>query len=256
MSTTEQLDYDPWKLSSGLRDDMVLSIHAAYFAPDAEYQGGKVLLLHLIGTDELSEPVTVKMSAGADWQTADGGNTITHPTKRQQVINGSTIYGHWISHCQEIPELINVLRTRGNPTNAKIWEGLIIHTEERELKFGKNIEPQRRLMPTEYFGLVSDSPSATIPSVPQPSTPPPPAPAVPSPVVDPAALLAQARAAKAAPSNGSPLYNEMLQLARTLDWPTFLATALADDRVLADDELAQQCVDESLLYASARASTQ
>lgn len=252
---------DPWKLSSGLRDDMVFSIHQAYFAPDAEYQGGRVLLLHLIGLDEMEEPNTLKMSVGADWESPDGGTTITHPTKKQQRINGSTIYGHWISHAQEIPELVAELQRRpGGPTNANVWTGLIVHLQERDLVFGKNIDPQKRLMPTEYFGLLTDAVNGNVAPVQTAplQTAPMGVPQVPvsAPVaaaVDPAALIAQARAQAAqAAAPASPLYQKYFDLARAADWPTFLATALADPEVLADDELAQQCADQSQLYTMAR----
>lgn len=273
---------DPWKLSSGLRDDMVLQVFDAYFAPDADYQGGRQLLLHLIGVDELAEPQTLKLSIGADWETADGGTTVTHPTKKQQRINASTIYGHWISSAQEIPELVAELQRRpGGPTNAKVWEGLILHLLEKEITFGRNIDPQKRLMPAEYFGLISDSPAAngqvpappaSVPPVPPAPVatapapaptgiPPVPAPAAPAPAMDPAtaALLAQARANAAALApqtapapTGNPLHDKYVTLALSTDWSTFLATALADTEVLADDEFAGQVISGAL-YNQARA---
>lgn len=250
---------------------MVLQIHAAYFATDADYQGGRQFLIHLIGTDENNEEATLKMSVGADWDSADGGVTITHPTKKQQRINQSTIYGHFISHAQEIPDLVAELQNRpGGPTNAKVWEGLILHLQEREIKFGRNIEPQQRLMPTEYFGLIQDAVPGTVAPVPQapvamapvgvPQVPitnvpaPVAPPAAPVAAVDPQALLAAARANAAAPApTGNPMYDKYVSLARTTDWPTFLATALADPEVLADDEFAQQVINEGSLYTSARA---
>lgn len=266
---------EAWILSSGLRDDMVISVYDAYFATDAEYQGGRQYLLHLIGTDEKTEPVTLKMSVGADWQSADGGVTITHPTKQKQRINSSTIYGHWITCASEIPELVAELQRRpGGPTNAKVWEGLIIHATEREIKFGKTIEPQMRLMPAEYFGLIQEVQAPQgIPNVPptplvQPAYAPPPAPAyvppvapvaaqigiAPVPVVDDGqAALAAARAAAAntaAPVN--PLYQHYWELAKVTEWGPFLAAALADTNVLQDEELAQQIVNQGLLWTQAR----
>jgi hypothetical protein len=246
---------DPWKLSSGLRDDMVLSIHAAYFSPDAEYQGGQQYLLWLIGLDENQDEATLKMSVGADWTSSDGGTTITHPTKKQQYINGSTIYGHFITAAMEIPELQAEVRKRAlGPLNAKVWEGLIIHFTEHELKFGKNIDAQMRLMPTEYFGLISEAAPTTLPPV--QTAPPVAAPPVVAPppvaVTDPAVLLAQARAAQAqAKPTGSPLYEELVSLAKVSDWPSFLNTVIADPRVLADDELALQAMDQSQLWTQA-----
>lgn len=246
---------DAWKLDSGLRSDMVISIHAAYFSFHADYQSGQQLLLFLIGTDENEEAVEIRMSVGADWQTSDGGTTIVHPTKKQQRINGSTIYGHFISFCLQIPELAQVLMERGAPTNASIWVGLVIHLTEQEIKFGRNIEPQQRLMPVEFFGLIPDTAPATVAPVPTAPVAAPPAAAAPvAAAPDPMAAIAAAKAAKAAaaaPSPESPLRAEMVALAQAQpDFATFLGLALADDRVLADDNLAVECADESQLWAS------
>src|SRR5579872_6617321 len=106
---------------------MVISIQGAYFAPHADYQGGQQLMLWLLGTDEATEPVEIRMSIGADWQTSDGGTTVQHPTKRKQHFNKSSIYGHWIQSCFDIPELAKVLIDRGSPTNAKVWIDLVLH---------------------------------------------------------------------------------------------------------------------------------
>ncbi len=141
--TTTQVP-EAWELDSGLRDDMVLSIHGAYFAPHAEYQEGKQLMIWLLGTDENDEPAELRMSIGSDWQTPDGGNTITHPTKKKQHINKSCIYGHWISYCFEIPDLAKTLIERGGPTDARIWVGLIIHLQAKTLVWGGDIKQQKR----------------------------------------------------------------------------------------------------------------
>ena len=137
---------DEWQLDSGLRDDMVLSIHSAYFAPHAEYMQGQQLMLWLIGTDENEAPVDVRCSVGADWTTSDGGNTIVHPTKRQQHINKNSIYGHWLSYCFEIPELAKTLIERGQalgsgPRDARVWIDIILHLQLRELDKSGSCRP-------------------------------------------------------------------------------------------------------------------
>jgi hypothetical protein len=248
---------EAWELDSGLRDDMVLSIHAAYFAPHADYQEGKQLMLFLIGVDENEEPQELRMSIGADWQTPDGGNTINHPTKRKQHINKSSIFGHWINYCFEIPELAQALISRGGPTDARIWIDLILHLQAKTLSWGPNIPDQERLMPTEYFGLTTQlapatvAPVQTAPAAPAPpiATAPAPAPAAPPAqpdvVFDPAAALAAAKAAAAPQQNGSPLFQRAVQLAQAAtDFPTFVGAALADTNILADDELALRCADD------------
>jgi hypothetical protein len=237
---------------------MILSIHSAYFSTHADYQEGKALLLFLLGTDEAEEAVEIRMSVGADWATADGGKTITHPTKKVQKINKNSIYGHWIEHCFQIPALTEELISRNlPPTAAAVWDGLILHLQLREISFGRNIDPQTRLMPTEYLGLTSELEPITI-QVATPTTAPVPAPApatpASAPVLTPKQRIEAAKAAATqatAASNGSPLYAEMVELAKSSsDFATFLNAALAREEVLADDALAEQVADETKLWAS------
>lgn len=270
---------EAWELDSGLRDDMVLSIHGAYFAPHAEYQEGKQLMLWLLGTDENNEPAELRMSIGSDWQSPDGGNTIVHPTKKKQHINKSTIFGNWITFCFEIPALAKVLIERGGPTDSRIWVGLVIHLQLKTLHWGGDIKDQDRLMPTEFFGLTTDQQPGSVPGMavaappaaPAPAAPAPPAPPVQPPgapvqptppqdqVFDPQAALAAARAAQSQPAgqNGSPLYTRAMTLAAGApDFATFLGQAFADSEILADDELAERCADETTggIWALAHAS--
>jgi hypothetical protein len=236
---------EAFKLDSGLREDMVLSVHSAYFAPSADYMDGKVLMLWLIGTDENEDPVEVRLSAGADWQT-DDGNVITHPTKKKQHINKNSIYGHWLSSSFEIPELARLLIDRSDSLGGKgacdsrIWLDLILHLQNKTLHFGKNIDDQERLMPVEYMGLTEETSAVTVPA---PSV----SPRDPG-DIDPQAMLAAARA-KA--TNGSTLRDRAIGLAKEAqDFPTFLAKAFADNDILADEELAEQCADKSQIYDS------
>ncbi len=253
MSNTELPD--AWQLDSGLREDMVLSIHSAYFAPHAEYMEGKQLMLWLIGTDEAEDPVDVRLSVGADWETGDGGNTISHPTKRKQHINKNSIYGKWLAFCFEIPDLAKTLIERGQalgsgPTDARIWIDLILHLQNKTLTYGRNIPDQERLMPVEFMGLVMDTPVV--------QAAPAPAPVASAPATaDPMALVraAQAAAAQPAMTNGSPLYARAIQLAKSSpDFNTFVTNALADPEILADEELAIQCADQAILWTAAQST--
>lgn len=131
--------------------------------------------------------------------------------------------------------------------DARIWLDLIIHLQSKTITYGKGIPDQDRLMPTEFMGLVDAAPLVQG----QPVTPEP------MPAVDPQAILAQARAAKADPaiSNGSPLYARALALAtQAADFPTFLGLAFADEDILADEEIAQQCAEQSQIWATAHPS--
>lgn len=262
MTDTSTSVPEAWELDSGLRDDMILQIHGAYFAPHADYQDGKQLMIFLMGVDENNEPAELRMSIGADWQSPDGGYTVVHPTKKKQHINKSCIFGHFISFCFEIPDLAKELISRGGPTDARIWIGLVLHLQLRTLTWGGDIRDQERLMPTEYLGLTTDAVPATVPVATAPAPPaataPPaaPVPAAAPPasqptdqVFDPQAALAAARAAAAGPQvaqNGSPLFQKAVTLAAgSPDFATFLGEAFADADILADDELAERCADQS-----------
>src|SRR6516162_4240568 len=142
-----------FELDSGLREDMVLSIHSSYFAPNADYMDGRILLLYLIGTDESENPVEIRMSlGGADWQT-DDGTTVSNPARKKQHIMKTSIYGWWLAYAFEVPELAKVLVERANSLgeygsrDSRIWLDLILQLENRTLHWGGNIADQDKLMP-------------------------------------------------------------------------------------------------------------
>lgn len=253
---------DQWKLDSGIREDAVMTIVAAYFGTTANYMDGNVTLLVLVGYDENGDEMTEKLSVGADWQTSDGGKTIVHPTKTR--VNKNSIYGHWLQSCMEIPELIKTLINRGDPKEAAIWSDLILHLKAKEISFGGSktgVESRSRLMPIEYLGISSDA---------KPQTMQVKAPALvqqapvqqsltsaiaPATVMSPADVVAQARAVRAAqattPSN--PLVARLQDLARnSASHDDFISAAFGIDEVLADDELAAQCADANGIYAQVR----
>lgn len=225
-----------WQLDSGFRESMDLTIHAAYFKTHAEYQNGQQYLLFLIGSDELGEPQELRMSVGADWRSNDGGATISHPTKKK--VSKNSIYGHFIEAAWECPEVVNgqrlrdVLSQRGDAWQAAVWQDLALHLEQREIRFGKNIDPMDRLLPVAYLGIsteaVSQSPSAPATVEPSPSD-----------------AVAQARAEAARANGATPLYQEMLDLARgSGSYLEFRKAAFARPEVLADDALAEQVADQ------------
>lgn len=278
---TPQTYEDLFKLDSGLRETMDLTIVMAYFATHAEYQGGRVHLLFLTGFDEAGDEQEVRMSVGGDWSSADGGKTITHPTKSH--INRNTIYGHFLTHAMEVPELRDALITQpGGPTTAAIWENLIIHLDLTSISFGRNLDPQERLMPTAFLGRYnSDAPAppatpatpapapvaSPVPPAQVPTVPTPPLPNVDTPATvptatptapSPAELVAQARAQAAAQqaNSGSPLYNEMVELAKaSATFGDFMAAAFARADVLSDEELAVQVADDTAAGIFAQAHT-
>jgi len=246
-----------FELDSGLREDMILSIHSAYFAPHADYQDGKVIMLWLIGTDESDDPVEVRMSCGGGWQ-SDDSNHIYNPERKKQHVTKTSVYGFWLSYAFEIPELAKVLVERADSLggagslDARIWLDLILQLENRELKWGKNIDAQEKLMPVAYLGMTTGQPELgeqVAPQTPSQLTQP----GIPNATVDPLAVVKAARAQATQPIAGQgTVYDRAIQLAKDApDYASFLATALSDPEILADDELAVACADQNQIWAQA-----
>jgi hypothetical protein len=225
---------------------MDLEIHLAYFGTSQDYQGGRVYLLFLTGSDEAGEPAELRMSVGGDWTSSDGGKTIVHPKKTR--INKNSIYGHFITAavgCEEVVDgqtLRDVMFNRGTPLTADIWVGVKMHLDIQQITFGKTVEPQDRLLPTRYLGLSTESAPLPTPS-PAPVQPPA-ASATVATAPTPQEIVAQAQAQQAVTSNGSALFQEMIQLAKaSASHADFMAAAFARPDVLTDEELAIQVAD-------------
>jgi hypothetical protein len=228
---------DAWQLDSGMRDNIIFTIDSAYFAPSADYMGGKQILLFLIGRDENDEPFEHRMSVGGDWTTADGGRTIMHPTRTKIV--KTSVYGHWITAAQGIPDLLAVLYERGHPTQADIWENLIIRLRLEEISFGKNIEAREKLNPAEFMGITQiTQPPLSLPA--QPDT------------ITSAIEAAKARRQQATAPAPTGLLQQMVELAKvSTTFEQFRDAALNNDDVLADSELAIQVADQTGVWAIA-----
>lgn len=142
----------PWELGSGNKSDYDFHIQKAYFAPDANYQGGEATLLHLEGIDEDGEECTEMYNVGKDWISPDGGDTVVS-TKNAKKINRTSMYGHFIQHAFETNEqLPYLLEKKGDANEAKVWVGLVFHMDEVEIVYGGNINNQHRNMPTAFLG--------------------------------------------------------------------------------------------------------
>lgn len=283
---------DLWELDSGLREG-VMTVVSASFSFTAGYNNGNTMLLTLIGYDEAGEEMSAKYSCGGDWDTPDGGRTITHPSKSK--INKNSAYGHFLDYAMKLPELLALLKQRGTPRTAAIWHTLILDLENVEFSYGKNktgeqIPSSVRLMPVAFKGVASGNGPAPAPAqnIPQMQTVPQvvqPIASVPATIVQqpltplsvpanvsPADAVAAARAAQVQPQPvqspvvatpavsvtpvGSPLFMKAWQLALTADsHAAFMTKAFQDAEILADDELATQVADPNGPFAPAIAMT-
>ena len=230
-------------LESGLRDDYNGTILKSYFGTDARYQNGQVVLLKwdIAGqTDDGPFEDTVLISIGANWSTLDGGATIVHDSGKDRYFTGGSHYGKVIARVTGKPEdggldQGELLASRGNPFQAKVWEGLKFHFTRESFNYGGEIGTKEKLMPTAFLGAEGgDAPAATT------------APAAPAAV------------STGNPTNGAtpePVLRAKLTAAAksSADFAGFLDAAMAVEGVLDNDALMAEVVDEAQFYASANA---
>ncbi|MCL6558025.1 MAG: hypothetical protein K6U74_04335 [Firmicutes bacterium] len=151
-------NFNPWETESGLPDDFNLTITEAWFAKDARYKDGEVLLLHWQGTvekdgeeEELENPII--FPCGSGWDSYDGGKTAEHEKGRKRFI-GSSVYGRLIDRCVKDLGMMDLMLKRGDPKAAKVWVGLKFHLKREKIEFGSKLEPIERLMPDKFLGEV------------------------------------------------------------------------------------------------------
>jgi hypothetical protein len=150
--------FNPWETESGLPDDFNLTVTDAWFAKDARYKDGEVLLLHWHGTvekdgeeEELETPII--FPCGSGWDSYDGGKTAEHEKGRKRFIS-SSIYGRLIDRCVKDLGMMDLMIKRGDPKTAKVWVGLKFHLKREKIEFGSKLEPIERLMPDKFLGEV------------------------------------------------------------------------------------------------------
>lgn len=161
----------PWETddSSGFLTNFIGKVIDPYFNEDANYKEGALLaywecqVLEILQewegdlprNDDDDPTVTPSWACGTGWET-DDNDTATHP-KREQ-FHASSLYGRIIdvitgkvanygpqasrTDGQELvcdfDGLIDVLTERGDPRDAKVWEGLIFEFAELMIDFGKD----------------------------------------------------------------------------------------------------------------------
>jgi len=154
-------NFNPWETESGLPDDFNLTVTDAWFAKDARYKDGEVLLLHWHGTvekdgeeEELETPII--FPCGSGWDSYDGGKTAEHEKGRKRFIS-SSIYGRLIDRCVKDLGMMDLMIKRGDPKTAKVWKGLKFHLKREKIEFGSKLEPIERLMPDKFLGEAGKS---------------------------------------------------------------------------------------------------
>jgi hypothetical protein len=224
-------------LESGLRDDFDATIVRSTFGTDARYQAGAVVLLKwdLAGVAE-DGPFedTVLITLGSNWTTLDGGATITHESGKDRYFGAQSHYGKIIERCKEIG-VGEALGARGNPFQAKVWEGLNFHFIRESINYGGEIGSREKVMPTVFNGEGAAAPVA-------------------APVAPVASNVTNIAAAPAAAStNGAVIRAKLTAAAKqAADFSSFLDAAMEIPGVAEDDAIVAEVIDEAAFYASAR----
>lgn len=173
-----EVEDDGWGTESGLKDEFSGVVKRAYFGTNEKYQNGETAMLKLeVEDDEDGEEITVEIPCGKTWELADSkGREVEYPGKPNKKFNERCSYGMMIdlammknseTHDNGIAgfDLMPVIRKRGRPTVAKIWEGLRFEFKRYTFHYGKTTETDeygeekevdmksKRVFPVAYLGL-------------------------------------------------------------------------------------------------------
>jgi hypothetical protein len=174
----DENEYDPWATSSGLVDDVTVTIADAYFTFDPGYNDGQTLVLKIEGhTDDGDSPeFDAFFPCGNGWETTDKGATASREDGKRKGFNKNTGYGMFFLSAIECGAG-DVLKSRGTPMEAAVWKGLVFHMKRKEVDYGGEIGKKDKLVCTEFFpdGAPGGKPSAAAPAAasgPRRATPP------------------------------------------------------------------------------------
>jgi hypothetical protein len=260
-----------WETTSGLLDHQEGVIESAWFATSADYQDGQVLMLNFKVAAEDGDEYEVSYPCGKGWESTDGGKTAHDEGGKQgRLFHKRSLMGILIDHLVSSEDkpgpqilggkpglgLAETLQKRGEAYEAKTYEGLRFFWEGIELDFGINRETKERMttertFPTKFLGVGPEGGKVKQKSVAK--------------VVegderpaddDKAAKVAaaKAKAASKANGNGGGLREQLVELAKnTSTHAEFIDQAMDLEGVIDDEDLMAEIVEETALYAEARA---
>jgi hypothetical protein len=142
--------------SSGLLDDADVWVERAYFGYDAQYDDGNTCILILEGTSPDLPPednaVRQFFSTGTGWEPRDNGKSAVNADPKIDEFHSSCAYARFFRAVLELPGAGDVIKGRGFPDNAEIWNGLGFHLERMTVNYGPPIGERKVLLPTAYLG--------------------------------------------------------------------------------------------------------
>lgn len=155
-------EFDPFATSTGLADDLDITIRNFRFGLDPAYtnQDDEMTLTGICDfvTDDpdVGSNGTIEnqfITIGKGWEAVDGGKKVQREDGRPKGFNNSTYLGAIIDACMQVGSDKMRARyeaTQLTPMDAGFWEGLTLHMEQTEYEaFNKK---RTRLLPTEVKG--------------------------------------------------------------------------------------------------------
>lgn len=168
----ERVEESAWELETGLIDNVDGYMSNCRFGQKDEYasavaesmggesSGGNQFLTDLVDVDGNLLGTQGWSIGSSDWQVAEDGKSIAHPTWENVV--KSCQYGKL--QARVIKELEVPMNEYGSPIEAETWDGLGFHwmQEEHEtLKARKDgTKVATGLMPTEFLGMLGEEENA------------------------------------------------------------------------------------------------
>lgn len=159
---------ESWETTSGLLDDYVLTFEEVWFAKPKNYQDGKATVLQVRGTatdpeddgEILDDEKENFYSLGDGWEPDDGGEAAAHGAGKTK-FNENSSMGKLIKAAVGLGEdVIDVLKSRGESTDASTWRGLIFRMERTEFTFKDRKTGEERNyyvdLPIEFLGVDED----------------------------------------------------------------------------------------------------
>ena len=163
-------EFDPFHTTTGLADDLDITIRNFRFGLDPGYTNDDEMVLTGICDFATDDPDVGNggvienqfVTIGKGWEAIDGGKAVQREDGRPKGFNNSTYLGAIIDACLALDEgkmRSRMETTKLTPMDAGYWEGLTLHMEQTEYSaFNKT---RTRLLPTEVKGwTASEKPKA------------------------------------------------------------------------------------------------
>lgn len=264
-------DYDEnnaWDdaVGGGLLDTYVGKVVSSEFGIDEEYRDDTIRGMWDIELVEQEDPdielepgdvVSEAYNVGNDstWEVLDDGKSVGRVDGKRSKYNNSSGWGRLIAaatkgahfgdddktRMEGADKLLEVLRERGNPFEAAIWEGLTFRYERLDFSFYNKEEKEdveyQRVYPVEFLGVAGESKGSGKKGGSKKGS-----------------SKKAAEATEETEEDSGPTRDELLALAAEHETHSkFLAAAMKQWDGVEDGEFAAEIIDKDGLYAEAHA---